>query len=150
MFPFPGSQDPKGALKQVSGIFGQANVALTRWVKEGVVFILIRVLKWNHVNSKIRVGNWTKSESPTRQFVQTTETVSQTYFSCYRTISPKSPRLNAFGLCVQSSRKLQCVCSGSTMDWRCVGLATGQCATHVSLPENIWCSLKYNSRGELK
>jgi len=66
-----GSHDPS------LDIFGQANMALIRWVIEGSIFILIRVTRasacqrvsrvnWNHGKVKIRNGNEIKSESPMR------------------------------------------------------------------------------------
>jgi len=55
----------------ILGIFGQANIALTRWVEEGSIFILIRVarLKPNslksceHENSRRKLNKKWKSNA---------------------------------------------------------------------------------------
>jgi len=116
------------------------NVLAKRWLQVYLNSGCPRVsqIDWNHVNVKIRIGNYIKSESPMRPSVWITVTTSQHIFLFIAKISPESPHPNALGRFVWSSRRLR-VCSDSTARCRCIGFPAGQRVTNSSLSENVYC-----------
>jgi len=60
------------------------------------------------------------------------------HFWLYREICPICLLPNMVERVALANRKLQHVCPGSTVGCWCVGLAAGQCATNVSLFQNVY------------
>jgi len=94
------------------GTFGQANVALTHWVKESFIFILIRVAsalaKWTEITRMQRFVQANKQKAKVCWNDRGSDSVD---YSGYRTQTASSHHV--FRRLVRSSRKLQQICLGS-------------------------------------
>lgn len=112
---------------KILGIFRQANVTLTRWVVRNSIFVLIRMAR------AVRL------DSGKRKSVRTSLSGSQlTYFLTIAWLAPSRFILNTCKQFVLLCRKLQRVCSGSSVHARCIVLLSGQHPTNVSLAEMPW------------
>jgi len=116
-------------MHQGKGIFEQANVALTCWVNEGAIFILLRVtraLAKNTENMPNSLRQLTKKQKFNALVHPNNRDSESTHFSRYCTISRGSPRPGAFGRLDRSNRNHQRAYLGSTAHRRCIGLAAAQ------------------------
>jgi len=58
------------------------------------------------------------------------------YSTRYDMVSLRSLNLNRFEPRVWLNGEPQHMCWDSGVHWRCIGLAVGQCATNIGLPES--------------